>query len=106
MKIGDYTLECKFNNGVKVGCMFVSREQIEEVLEMLKKAPPYPFPLGTKVKVVRTIEDSGDVLGREGEVVGFDDDQVTVKFLGWRGGWGRHKQKWNVSRRALKLVKK
>ena len=107
--IGDYDIKIS-REGVTVGCTFVPRKMLEQILAAIKKAKPTPRPLrkGTRVKVVRVAEDSACVLNRTGRVVTpqLDGDQILVHFPSWTGGHGDGQHRWYVNSAALKVIRK
>ena len=109
--IGDYSIVIS-REGVKVGCTFVPRKTLEQILAAIKKAKLMPkLRVGTKVKVIGNISDSSCVLGRTGRVViPNDDGQVLVRFIGWTGGHSgadndQSVDKWYVDPATLQVVK-
>lgn len=111
IKIGDYDIKIT-GDGVTVGCTFVSRVTVEQILKAIKKAPRGKFYAGVKVKVVKIINDSEAVLGRIGYVTRVESDFVCVRFPRWNGGHNGEESdssiinRWYVKPDALKVVKK
>ena len=108
--IGDYSIAIS-REGVKVGCTFVPRKTLEQILAAIKKAKPTLGPLreGTRVKVVRVVEDSACVLNRTGRVAHprlSGENQVLVHFPSWTGGHGEGMHRWYVNPEALKVIRK
>ena len=107
--IGDYSIAIS-REGVKVGCTFVPRKTLEQILAAIKKAKPTPRPLreGTRVKVVRVVEDSACVLNRTGYVVcpQLESNQSLVHSPSWTGGHSEGMHRWYVDPEALKVIRK
>jgi hypothetical protein len=106
VKIGDYEVKVHSRNGILVGCTYVSRDDVLAVLKLMdackKKAK---FSIGDTVKVTGKRGDDAQVTGRIGTVVGFDAENVLVKFRNWDYGDGSSSSQWFVTPRGLKKVK-
>lgn len=99
--------------GITVGCTFVSLKTVERVLKAIKAAKPYQkfgFTEGQRVKVVKVIEGSVNVLGRTGIVIASPDpNNVLVRFSRFDGGHDGDlddgsRNHWYVDPKALRKV--
>lgn len=111
MKIAGYKVTNVTNESIQVGCTVVTRKQVEKILSLMKRAPKPLFSVGQKVRVIKNILDSGEVLNKVGIVrKGKEGDNFCVFFPGWEGGHEGNSKKidyghWFVSPKALQKAK-
>lgn len=107
MKIGEFYVHTITKTSVNVGCTKVTKAQIQRLLKLMAN-PPKTMCIGAKVKVVREIGDSGNVLGLTGKVVmgelGSKKD-ILVRFPDFTKGHGEGRHEWYVKLEALSIVR-
>lgn len=117
MRIGEF--EVVFGrDAIMVGCTRVDKKTIEKVLSKMKSSKAFKpkFKRGDRIKVIATIGDSKEVLGREGFVATPDSIEslsaVMCRFSEFEGGHNgdlddySRRDHWSVDQSALKLIKR